>query len=253
MSVEAAVVTGALAGIVQSFLRRALDSNRPAVEGVLAAHSLSIKQIESQDLDELNKSLAALDVLIDDPKSLGTYPAFPAEGETTLAVGGAKRITFNPLPILLERRATILQRIARLEQQQNLDSIVSAATDEDIPREPAAETVQRLALASKERQKELSGEIAKTEQQYQQSLQELLLVEEHKMTIRERVAVVRQSYVRRDVVAGAAGLLLLLIFGVTVVVAMFTHTTVVPIISDSFLLILGYFFGQATKADKADT
>jgi uncharacterized membrane protein len=43
------------------------------------------------------------------------------------------------------------------------------------------------------------------------------------------------------------GAVLLVVLTVVLVIAMFTRTTVPELISNAFLIILGYFFGQASS------
>jgi hypothetical protein len=45
--------------------------------------------------------------------------------------------------------------------------------------------------------------------------------------------------------AALVGPILLIVLGLTLVIAMFTGTTMVPTIENAFLIILGYFFGSA--------
>lgn len=63
-----------------------------------------------------------------------------------------------------------------------------------------------------------------------------------------------QSWFTRESIASLMGALLLFIFGLCVVYAMISHTAIPDLLSNAFLLILGYFFGQSTgrRADRRD-
>mgnify|MGYP006915172664 CR=1 FL=1 len=56
----------------------------------------------------------------------------------------------------------------------------------------------------------------------------------------------------RESIASIAGGVLLVGFAVILVVAMFIGTTPTAVISDAFLIVLGYFFGQATHVSDSD-
>jgi hypothetical protein len=57
----------------------------------------------------------------------------------------------------------------------------------------------------------------------------------------------------RESVASVVGSLLLVAFASALTVAMFTGVTVTTVVSNSFLLILGYFFGQGVSRRKRRT
>jgi hypothetical protein len=63
---------------------------------------------------------------------------------------------------------------------------------------------------------------------------------------KERSRVYR-SFLERESVATIIGALLLLILGATHIIAMFTGTATSDILNNSFLIILGYFFGQTVS------
>ncbi len=54
-----------------------------------------------------------------------------------------------------------------------------------------------------------------------------------------------QTRLSRDSIAAIVGGVLLISFAIAVIVAMFTGTEITDVVQNSFLLILGYFFGAA--------
>jgi hypothetical protein len=58
------------------------------------------------------------------------------------------------------------------------------------------------------------------------------------------VAKVWQALLTKEWVATIVGSLILVLFAGSVVWAMFSHTQVTEIVSNAFLVLLGYFFGQ---------
>ncbi len=63
-------------------------------------------------------------------------------------------------------------------------------------------------------------------------------------------AEIRQSWLYRENIASIVGAILLLIFAATLVVAMFVGTTATDVVTNAFLLILGYFFGQSVARER---
>ena len=61
----------------------------------------------------------------------------------------------------------------------------------------------------------------------------------------ERKAALVRLFLDRESVATTIGGILLLLLAIVLTVAMFTEVAASSVISNSFLLILGYFFGQA--------
>jgi uncharacterized membrane protein len=71
------------------------------------------------------------------------------------------------------------------------------------------------------------------------------------LEIDERRSAIRRSWIERESIASIVGAFLLLTLGLTLVVAMFTGTAPTEVVTSGFLLILGYFFGQATSRQAA--
>ncbi|MEY9913608.1 hypothetical protein ABIA35_009881 [Catenulispora sp. MAP12-49] len=74
-----------------------------------------------------------------------------------------------------------------------------------------------------------------------------------KLMVKQRVDAQRsdmfKSWFNRETIASAVGPIVMISLAGSLIVAMFTHTAIVPVVSDSFLLIRGYFFGNATSRE----
>ena len=68
----------------------------------------------------------------------------------------------------------------------------------------------------------------------------------------ERRAKLRRFWLERESIVSVVGAGLLAIFGIGVLVAMFIGVEVTTVVSSAFLLILGYFFGQASSRAQKD-
>jgi hypothetical protein len=75
-------------------------------------------------------------------------------------------------------------------------------------------------------------------------------IEERQVLIAERRSRMRRSWFERESVASIVGAFLLLALGITLIVAMFIGVAPTEVVTSAFLLILGYFFGQAVDRRK---
>jgi uncharacterized membrane protein len=64
------------------------------------------------------------------------------------------------------------------------------------------------------------------------------------MENREHKWEIYRSFIEREPMATIIGALILLALVAALIIGMFTHTAVPSVITNAFLLILGYFFGQ---------
>jgi hypothetical protein len=218
----------------------------------LAALGLGVGQIETQGIDELQASLERVNDAIGHPEAFGSYGvAFTAKAGTVSAVLAGSNtdatVTVGVLPLLLQRKKLILERIATLRPEEQLASV----------REAVAENIDDGALKQQVLgliDERLVVERERTEQLKQEADAVLLASAEGKrfeIEMKERKFEIYKSMLERETVAGVVGPILLLLLAATLIVAMFTHTAISNPVSDSFLLILGYFFGQATTRDRA--
>jgi hypothetical protein len=201
---------------------------------------LSASNIESQTLEQLGKSLDKINELIKHPEQLGEA-RLKVSGKLTILVATEheSQISVGALPTLLSRKELIIERIGALGGARAISSIrdlVDQLNDADVKVRLANELdeleEQRIAI-----------DAARTELRRQematQSQERLLVL---KTEARSRLF---KEYVARESVASIVGGLLLILFGISLVVAMFTALESSEIVVNSFLIILGYFFGQA--------
>ncbi|WP_212829917.1 hypothetical protein [Catellatospora sp. TT07R-123] len=219
-------------------------------EPILASMRLGEDQISNQDLSELEASLGRINEAIANPASLGgpLKLKVTSEAGVVIARGAAEaHIEVGPLSILFERKQSILDRIALLRPQQQLDDLQDVVRDKVT--DPALAD-DLLAAFEQERIKQQ----AKTDQLSREAEQvkraEAESQERLKIEIQERRSRIYRSFLHRESVATIVGALLLISLTIALVVAMFTGLEVSQIVSSAFLIILGYFFGQSTSRDR---
>lgn len=69
---------------------------------------------------------------------------------------------------------------------------------------------------------------------------------QRKVELLERKSKVWRTFIGRETVATIIGGMLLLVLAGSLIIAMFIGTEISEIVTNSFLVLLGYFFGQST-------
>jgi hypothetical protein len=223
------------------------EKARDFFEQQLKEYRLSAQDIEGQTLDQLKRSLATIEGLIANPDQLATYSVKSSAGAILASVEA--HIEVKPLALLLERKALILDRIRLLSGDEKIESLrglIETVADEEIKKK-LEEEVNELQAQSQRLTEE--SEEAQLQAQSKRAA-EVKLIEVEAL---ERRWKVRQEFLARESVATIIGALLLVILTITQVVAMFSNTTATEIVNNSFLIILGYFFGQTVSRESRRT
>jgi hypothetical protein len=222
----------------------ALELARRFFEPQLGQLGLGRDQIQQQSLDELKISLQAIDKAIEHPDSFGKLRiSINAQaGAIIVKQDSLAHFEVGILPILLERRMLVLGRIKALEVEQdvtNLEDELARSTD-DTERSRVIEE----ELAEKRRQEVVLQKRLTDENKPIKDGQRDLLFQ---VELQARKTAIRQSWFARESIASLVGGFLLIALAATMIVAMFAGTAVSEIVSNAFLVILGYFFGQAVR------
>ncbi|MQY40010.1 hypothetical protein SRB17_80390 [Streptomyces sp. RB17] len=150
------------------------------------------------------------------------------------------------LPFFIQRKRLIVDRLNELRSEQKISDL-----RELIDRLPPGEQQRALAdqLDALERQSVESEAAARAVASEESALQfqrerDLAFL---KIQLSERRWSYRSKLLARDAIAPMVGAFLLIGLAVTLVVAMFLGTAVSELLSNSFLIVLGYFFGQTTE------
>jgi hypothetical protein len=193
----------------------------------LRAKNLAEDQIATQDLNECKSSLEKIDNAIANPDSLGAAPN--------------PNVEIGIQPVLLERKSLVLDRLKTLQSVQLRQDIIDELGNQQASRQ-LADMIER-ELATREWWNREQGEV----------LVEAALKDQQARLARERresKAAIALSFLQRESVASTVGAILLLGLGITLVVGMFKHVAAPDAITNAFLLILGYFFGQSTTRNR---
>lgn len=232
---------------------------RTTFEPQLIALGLSSEQIERQTREELEQSLERVNEAIQHPDSFGTLGlsrSSVAGWYVAARASDANVQEVNILPLLLERKKLILERLKSLRIKEEIleaQNITKKTDTEDFQEDGKHRIEKRIADLKKQqdqlkenaeaqKEEELKAKVALVELQTEQTRAE---IEMKKAKARSEIW---QSFLVRESVATIVGGCLLLLITVTLLIAMFFRIPIPDIVNNSFLVILGYFFGQATSS-----
>jgi len=214
---------------------------RESFASELRSLGIAADQIEGQTLEELSESLKRVDKALENPDAFGLVNIVRMSGDNGLVGPADEHFTVGILPCLLECKRQILARISEYSGQsaealiEHLAQLQGAPSVDDIAK---ALNLVRDAHSAAQQEAELNRSLA---------------VQRERIALYERKAKVVQSFIARESIASIVGSLLLLMFAVTLIVAMFRGTTVTEVVQSAFLIILGYFFGQSAGRTRDGT
>ena len=226
-----------------------MEQMRNVFEPQLEALGLNIDQIKAQDLEGLRRSLETINDAIKHPETFGVAKIKITANAGIIVTNLTQDAHFEVgiLPLLLERKQLVLERIRHLQGEEKIESI------RDLIDKVSDETIRgRLQEEVNELQQESRKIEEQAEQLEQVRLQEQIKRENElaKIEIFERRSRVWLTLIERESVATIIGGVLLILLVLAQLIAMFTGTESPEIVSNAFLIILGYFFGQSVSRNQ---
>ncbi len=239
-------------------------------ESALDGMKLSEADIDAQarSSDDLADSLTRLDQLLEDPSLLPPLwldmstdpPAIFVDEES--APDQASKVT--PENMLAGRRSQILRLLKRANKNAKDDLLSRKKNEESLgigEMQQIDGELKRLDKDAERLDKDRNEANALSDQRglnRELEIQRLQAeIEENKSRTRAELKLVAektraqiknrrwQTLLGRDSIAAIVGGVLLIGFATAAIVAMFTDTEMTDVVQNSFLLILGYFFGAA--------
>ena len=205
---------------------------------------LTEDQIKTQNLEELKDSLERVNDALKSPELFGTV-GVKFDFSLGAIISQNKNdatVEIGILPTLLETKKFIKDRMKLLEKETKIEKI--QANIENVSEDESENIKQELEI-NKTEYNQLKQQI-ELEQKPQESIPDQI-----KIGIFERKAKVYQSFLEKESVATILGGFLLIVLTFAFLIASFYNITMSQIVANCFLLILGYFFGQAsTKSNK---
>ncbi|MFD3929798.1 hypothetical protein [Streptomyces sp. NPDC058614] len=221
-------------------------------EPILALSGLGLNQLRGLDLPGLRDALARVNDAIANPDQFPRVELTARPGHVVGVLADPGTGTIGALPILLQRKRMILDAISELESREEIGGLRDL-----IDRLPEGEMQQALRerLDALEEAASKSDDLARDAAEEQNALQfkrerELALL---KIQLSERRWKLRSAQLARESVAPMVGAALLIGLAATLIVAMFAKIEVSVLVSNSFLIVLGYFFGQSSDRSRTET
>lgn len=214
----------------------------------LAHLKLSKEDIDNCSLEQLK---TALDLINDAIGKAGDFGIIRLRLTTNGHIVVAKNSESSDYeigitPILLERKRLIIERLISLSTElksEVLKQVIQTIPDER-KREKFEEQMRELGVESASLSKEIiEAELAMEKEQAAQKERAIRL----DMEVSSNQARIVRSFLEKESVASVVGSILLFLITLTLVVAMFLNIQTTDVISNAFLIILGYFFGQTVS------
>jgi hypothetical protein len=225
---------------------RLFEDTRRYFEPQLINIGLGEEQIATYALPQLHEALDRVNDAISHPDSFGVLK-LRMTAASVFVVSTESQIEVGALPLLLQRKRLIVARIAILTGEEKVDDLRSVAQKADpVVRDELQRKIDALDAEVKEwRNQAIAAEDAQRKTQLAQQL-EIAQIE-----VFERRSRVWQSFLERQSVATIIGAILLVAMFIFIAISASLKSDIPELISNAFLVILGYFFGQAgTRLDQ---
>jgi hypothetical protein len=159
--------------------------------------------------------------------------------------------TLTITSILLQRKSLILERINAATPPEHIEHIKEQVA-EQVSNEQARDRLFE-ALDETEREKTLLKEQLETERmRAEQEFEMQARIARLRVELSERRSQMWRGFLERESVATIIGAFLLVVLTFALLVAMFTKHAQLEVLANSYLLILGYFFGQSANRSRRE-
>jgi len=207
---------------------------------------LDSASLKKQDIEQLTESLHQVEDCIAHPEMFKILEVKRGDRLHRYISHSGINISFDSifLPILLERKKLILECLESFQVDnkfRDLHASVKQLADDGSRSKLLAEIDELLNLSQNWR--EQFHQLAEDQQQLREN------AEKNKLAFLDRRHRIWLSFFKKELVATVVGALLLLLIAVVQVVLIFAKLQPSETLNNSFLLILGYFFGQSVQTN----
>jgi hypothetical protein len=211
---------------------------------------LTRDQISKQSLEELNESLVRVNDAISHPDGFGTLRLriFPSGGRVNFVIADGSQdaqVEVSILPLLLERKSLILNRLKNLlgdKTVRSLGDLVASVADPDL----RAKIEGELSAMAEHSRRLVEQEGVVAQLQAEQITKRDEAVAKLRVELFERRLRAWTGFFARESMATYIGAFLLIMLTLVQIWTMLSGAVrTSEIINNAFLLLLGYFFGQS--------
>ncbi|MFK0108642.1 hypothetical protein [Streptomyces sp. NPDC091217] len=229
---------------------------------ILDSLGLSVDAIKNYNLPELELALTRINEAISHPEQFGTISATSQVKFWVVEAG--PEVTIGILPFLLERKRLILDRIQEMRSEEQLgglqdliERLPAGPEKEALKKQLAALETEAAAAREQDRAAAKADSAAQArvvegwqkERKAKEKAEDKLKEFREKQLFEEEMAERKwKRRVAREPIATIVGAILLVALTGVFMVSMFLKLTPSTLLSNSFLIILGYFFGQSTSS-----
>lgn len=229
-----------------------MEIARKYFDTILKPLGLTENQILEKDLPELKKSLTYINDLIDKHQSFPSIKLKMTSSARIVITTASQEAHFEIgiLPVLLERKKLIIERLRSFESKQAIKSIkdlIDQVQDPDL----------KLKL-----DKEL-GELNSKSQELREEAKKLEKLQmDEKITAEERVLKMQlalsenkkeylKMFLEKQSMATIVGAILLILITLSLIIGVLFQGQPTDMLNNALLVLLGYFFGQAVNKPNA--
>jgi Fe2+ transport system protein B len=229
-----------------------MEIARKYFDTILKPLGLTENQILEKDLPELKKSLTSINDLIDKHQSFPSIKLKMTSSARIVITTASQEAHFEIgiLPVLLERKKLIIERLRSFESKQAIKSIkdlIDQVQDPDL----------KLKL-----DKEL-GELNSKSQELREEAKKLEKLQmDEKITAEERVLKMQlalsenkkeylKMFLEKQSMATIVGAILLILITLSLIIGVLFQGQPTDMLNNALLVLLGYFFGQAVNKPNA--
>lgn len=219
-----------------------LEITKNFFEPQLAQVGLSVTHINDYNLQQLQEALERINDAINNPDSFGLLNV-KLSPKSVFIVTTESQIQLGILPLLLERKSLILDKIRQFKENEkidNLQDLVKNVQDENLKKSFTNE-LNILQEDARKFREEKDGVIKLQTNELKESQFERIKLQRELFESRARII---RSFLERESVATIVGSLIIIMFGFLEIVAVFLKISVPSELHNILVLVLGYFFGQ---------
>ncbi len=209
---------------------------------VLAELRVSDEHLAGQSLSQLKASLSRIDEALSNYEAYGVYEASMSFKFLVIDTAAASRQDIRPF--LLERKRAVLDCIRAKEAEnrvQTLAGLIEEHVESEETRKTMKSKLDELEHASQAYSEHMS-EVARRQQD--------LSIEEkrHALTMQfmEKKYQIFQRFLERESAATIIGMVLVILITLALFVSLAISRDALQVLSNGFLVILGYFFGTSS-------
>jgi len=219
----------------------------------LDANGFGLKELEDYNDKKLRVKLNEIEIYIFDrgkaEEKFGEFSFLEDEDYILSEINheNIKGFIHTAYDDLINRKKEIFELIKRKETEKHfkaINELASSISQDDLKRDI---TIQLNELKEKEKQyEEEEKEIDEEAKNFDREKKEIE-IKKDRLDLFDKKSQIWLRILARESIASILGAIILFVMTISLIIAMFAEVQITNIVESAFLLILGYFFGQAVS------